>query len=130
MTPPEKGRPALRGSASLTVTRRCAQVRAGVLVRRRVGHVKTQQSNVDFVEGVPPAENVEEMLLSEGRLGLALASASASASDEHSQLGQIVTAQDVDRSALDHLGGQRHRRGGGGCRRHSVEPPVSIRTSV
>ena len=25
--------------------------------------------------------------------------------DEHGQLGQIVTAQDVDRSALDHLAG-------------------------
>lgn len=33
---------------------RRTQMRAGLLVRRRVGHVKMQQSNVDFVEGFPP----------------------------------------------------------------------------
>lgn len=39
-----------------------------MLVRRCVGDVETQQPHVDFVEGFAPAENVEKLLFSEGRL--------------------------------------------------------------
>lgn len=40
-----------------------------MLVRRCVGDVETQQPHVDFVEGVASAENVEELLFGESRLG-------------------------------------------------------------
>lgn len=60
------------GSAHLArvgVLHRHTQVRAGLLVRRCVGDVETQQPHVDFVEGVASAENVEELLFGESRLG-------------------------------------------------------------